>query len=372
MVYIIGQKEQNLVKYKVGMYGGSFNPLHIEHIRCIITAANQCEQLILALSVGKNREDEICEKQRRAWLYHATSHLEHVKIVVICDEAKTKEDYTEKMWLEGFKKIKESSSTGNIDVVFLGDDYGDDMQKLYRNSKLVFLSRNEISSTAIRQNVYQKWDWMPSYVREYFVMKILVVGSESTGKSTLVQNLANYYNTNFVSEVGREISGRNGGTEYMLLDDFRDILLQHANETIKQLKNANKVIFIDTDALTTLYYLYLCNQGSNDTYFSKLEALAETIYSVMECDYHRVLFLEPEGVNFIQDGTRTESIKTDRKAESEALKMHYISRKSLAFGAKLKMISGGYDDRFDQAVTVIDDLIADFEWHNFKNSAIIN
>ena len=30
------------MKYKVGMYGGSFDPLHIGHIHDIIRAASRC------------------------------------------------------------------------------------------------------------------------------------------------------------------------------------------------------------------------------------------------------------------------------------------------------------------------------------------
>ena len=43
------------MKYRCGMYGGSFNPLHIGHVRCIIRAANMCERLIIVISNGRKR-----------------------------------------------------------------------------------------------------------------------------------------------------------------------------------------------------------------------------------------------------------------------------------------------------------------------------
>ena len=73
--------------YNVGMYGGSFNPLHLGHVRCIIEAANQCKKLYIVLAVGNNR-NEIDKKVRYRWLYQLTKHIGNVKIIFIEDNAK--------------------------------------------------------------------------------------------------------------------------------------------------------------------------------------------------------------------------------------------------------------------------------------------
>ena len=43
-------------KYKVGMYGGSFDPLHVGHIHDIIKAASMCEELYVMISWCEGRE----------------------------------------------------------------------------------------------------------------------------------------------------------------------------------------------------------------------------------------------------------------------------------------------------------------------------
>ena len=44
-------------KYKVGMYGGAFNPLHLGHLECMIKAAALCEELFIVISYRNHRSD---------------------------------------------------------------------------------------------------------------------------------------------------------------------------------------------------------------------------------------------------------------------------------------------------------------------------
>jgi HTH-type transcriptional repressor of NAD biosynthesis genes len=328
------------------MYGGSFNPLHLGHVRCIIESANQCKRLILVLSCGENR-DEIDVRIRYRWLYTLTKHLCNVQLFVLNDSAATKAEYTEACWFSDAEKIKDFAGEP-IDAVFCGSDYNDESYwaKCYPEAELIVIERDGMSSTELRKNPMAHWEWLPNIVRPYYAKKILLVGGESTGKSTLTINLANFYNTNFLEEVGRDISARSGTDMLMLPEDFTDILLQHKMREIEALKQSNRILFEDTDCLTTLFYLHFLHGNEKE----KNLALAEAIAALNS--YNLILFLEPD-VSFVQDGDRSLIIEADRMKYSEQIKALYQERRF-----EIHPISGDYQERFIQAVRLIDKVLS--------------
>ncbi len=330
--------------YKIGMYGGTFNPMHNGHLECIIKAACMCEKLYIVLSIGNNR-DEVDYRVRYRWLYQATKHIGNVEIFTISDDCESKQEYT----LEASKADSEyvKKHIGEpIDVVFCGSDYDADSfwNVNYPDSEFYVFERNDISSTAIREDLYGHWDWLPTFVRPYYVKKVLLIGVESSGKSVMTVNLANYYNTNYIEEAGRDLSEKSGTDTLMLDEDFTEILLTQKLNEMKAVEQSNRVLFCDTDCLITQFFLKFL--GGNEENI-KLSDAIDALNS-----YDLVLFLAPD-VKWVQDGDRSTEIRDNRDIYRKMIADIYESH-----GKKFEYIEGDYLTKFNRCVELVDKMLA--------------
>lgn len=338
------------MRYNVGMYGGSFDPLHLGHIHDIIKASAMCKELYVVISWCEGRESTGKELRYR-WILNSCKHLDNIIILLVEDKAVSKEQYnTDFYWEKGAQDIK--SAIGKpIDIVFCGDDYlgTNRFESLYSPESVVYyFPRKEvpISSTEIREWTMSHWDYIPQVAKPYYAQKVLIVGGESTGKSTLCQNLALAYNTNWVSEVGRETCEYAGGEEFMIAEDLYENLLRQKVNVMDALKFSNRLCFVDTDALTTLFYAKLLLKEGRKEY-GCCERLAKEINTITDWDL--VLFLEPT-VEFVQDGTRNERIAANREKYSKEIK------KLLDYhGVTYECIDGDYLERFTKAKIIIEE-----------------
>ena len=333
------------MEYEVEMFGGSFEPLHIGHIHDMIRAACVCDELHIMISWSKQR-DLIPKELRYRWVLNSVKHLPNVQVHLVEDTAATKEEYADmKYWLQGAEDIRRIIGK-HIDAVFAGDDYKDTdyFPNCYPDSTIIYYPRKEvpISSTDIRNDVIRQWDYVPQIVRQHYVKKVLIIGGESTGKSTLVQNLAQAYNTNYVEEHGRLTCEIAGGEEYMTEEDLMENLLYQKTKEMEAAKHSNRILFVDTDAKTTHFYGKLLLENVPARFHMLSEAISN--YN----DFDLIIFLFPT-VDFIQDGTRNEKIAANRIKFSRILRSKYSMDKVYDVG-------GDYLDRFNTAKKLIKDV----------------
>jgi len=82
------------------------------------------------------------------------------------------------------------------------------------------------------------------------VQRVVFLGAESTGKSTLCEYLAHQYGSVAVPEIGRYIWEEKAGE--LTAEDYVDIALRHREAEDEELPYARRYLFVDTNALTTL------------------------------------------------------------------------------------------------------------------------
>ena len=147
-----------------------------------------------------------------------------------------------------------------------------------------------ISATEIRAQPYRYRHYLAPAARPAYVRRVVLHGTESTGKSTLVERMARAYGTVFVPETARDIVGH---TDTVTYEDLERIAERQAVAILAALPRADGVLFIDTDVYSTLAYSrYL---------FGRDLPLRPKWLRAAENDL--CLYFSPE-VALIQDGTR--------------------------------------------------------------------
>jgi HTH-type transcriptional repressor of NAD biosynthesis genes len=202
----------------------------------------------------------------------------------------------------------------------------------------------------IRENPYKYYDYLPKIVRQYYIKKVCVIGTESCGKSTLVRNLALRYNTTYVREEGRYVCDEAGGIDNMQKYHYYNILFRHKYEEERMLEYANKVLFIDTDSLITLYY-YKLDFGIKNKEDKVFESISEGISYLNKYDLY--IFLEPD-VKWVQDGSRTYGDQNIREENNKILK-ELLKKNNI----KYVSINGDYQNRYKKSIELVNKLIGE-------------
>ena len=237
-----------------GLVLGKFYPFHAGHQALIRAALRACDRVTVEL-LGSQVET-IPLEVRAEWLReeHPTAH-----VVAAMDEARVDFD-DPAAWDEHMIVISELLP-GPVDAVFSSDAYGEELARRLDASWVqvdpgrVF---NPVSGTAVRPDLTEHWAELPAPVRAWLTERVVVLGAESTGTTTLAERLAADLGTQCVPEYGRLWSEiRPGGLFTPWRSDEFDLIVdrQIGWEDAARRRVPKPVLVCDTDALaTTLWH----------------------------------------------------------------------------------------------------------------------
>lgn len=194
----------------------------------------------------------------------------------------------------------------------------------------------QVSATAIRKDIFANWNFLPDSVKPDFAIKVVVLGTESTGKTTLTVQLSKHFNCGVVLEAAREII-ENSNT--FTVEDLHLVAAEHAKRIDRSLLGDSPLVIIDTDIHTTKSYSLFT--------FEK-----ELVVSAGICKSNKAniyLYLNDD-VDFLQDGTRL------NEAERNLLDLSHrrvLQDHSIA----IIEIRGSWEERFLSAVEEIGKLL---------------
>jgi HTH-type transcriptional regulator, transcriptional repressor of NAD biosynthesis genes len=275
-----------------GLVVGKFYPPHAGHHLLIDTALEKCDRLTVA--VLASAAESIPMELRRDWL--AERHPA-ARVVSGFDEHPI--DHLSPAVNELHAAVVRELVDEPIDVVFSSEAYGEPFAACF-GARHVRVERTRqpfaISATAVRADPAAHWHRLEPPVRAYLTRRVVVVGAESTGTTTLAQALAERYDTAWVPEVGRAVSAQRAaaGTFWQWEDaDFAAIALrQQADEDAAALR-AGPVLFCDTDALATCIW--------QERYLGRSTADVEALAAARRYDLY---LLTDADAPFVQDGLR--------------------------------------------------------------------
>lgn len=314
-----------------GLVIGKFLPPHRGHRYLIETALSRCDR-VTVIVCGKP-VDPIPPDLRAAWLRELLPAAE----VILIDDRYDEND--SRIWAENTIHWLGRAP----DAVFTSEDYGD-RYAAHLGCVHVMVDHARLaipcSGTAVRADPFAMWDFIDPPVRGWFVKRVVIVGAESTGTTTLARDLAAALQTNWVAEYGREYSARKqaAGDAVWHSDEFLEIARKQNRREEQAAREANRVLVCDTNAFATVLW--------HRRYMSRDDKRLVDFAGNCRADLY---LLTGDEIPFVQDGLRDgEHLRHD---------MHRWFEESLGKqSVPWRLVQGSPAERIRRSLEILDEL----------------
>ena len=302
-------------------------------------ASDNCDYLTVLICCSD--KEHISPIVRKSWLENTFDERQYIEIRTYNyseDELPNTSESSHsvsRIWAGVFKQLFPEYS-----LLVTSEEYGIMVAAYMGIQHLAFdttRTRFPVSATLIRNQLLDYWNYLPVSVKPYYALKVVIIGTESTGKTTLAEDLSRHYHCSKVLEAARDIIDNSNS---FTIDDLYTVATEHAKEIEKAATGKHPLIIIDTDINITMSYCRFA--------FNRELEVSKQIIDVNQANLY--LYLNNDVAHF-QDGTRL--IETERNLLDSSHKQ-VLAENSIEYVE----INGSWDERFEKAVKEVDKLLS--------------
>ncbi|MEO3975454.1 AAA family ATPase [Streptomyces sp. CAU 1734] len=345
-------------QYGHGLVLGKFYPPHAGHHHLVDTAAGHCDRLTVLVCAASVESIPLAD--RVDWMRRAHPG---VRVVGAVDDIPM--DTGDPAVWDAHMAVFHAAVPEPVDAVFTSEAYGEELGRRFgARAVSVDPERNlfPVSGTAVRRDPAACWGFLRPPVRAALTRRVVVLGAESTGTTTMARALATHYRrrggvwsaTRWVPEYGREFSERKlarlrearpgapWGEVAFEPDDFAEIARRQCEQEETAAAHGSPVLFCDTDAFATTIWHERYLGGAHEE-VARIAARARGRQQLW-------LLTDHEGVPFEDDGLR----------DGEELRPWMTGRFAAELartGRRTVRLTGSHEARLATAVAAVDELL---------------
>ncbi|MEV0245010.1 AAA family ATPase [Nocardia sp. NPDC050712] len=344
-----------MIRFGHGLVLGKFYPPHAGHHHLVRTAAARCARLTVLVCASAVESIPLAE--RVAWMREA-----HPGAAVVGAIDDIPVDLHDPAIWDAHMAIFRAAVPDRVDAVFTSEGYGAELARRFGAAEISVdpgRTRFPVSATAVRADPVACWEFLGPPVRAALTRRVVVLGAESTGTTTLSRDLAGHYrrrwpDTAWVAEYGRQYSAEKlaaaraadpaatwadisfGTAEFPLIAREQDAREQDAA------RRGGPVLLCDTDSFATGIW--------HERYLGGRNAEVEQIAARTRRDLY--LLTDHAGVDFEDDGLRD-------GAHLRPWMTGRFEAELTRTGRRFRIMRGDRATRLAAAVAAVDELLGE-------------